>query len=506
MPVVLFGTDGVRGTISERTVSNPMYEYIENRIFSKELCGEIGYWASYVSGKGEVVIGWDRRPTNQKIAEYLAISLGGRCSEVSLLGETTTPALQYEMTLRQAALGIMITASHNPSTDTGMKLLFRNGRKPTKGEEAGIESNMFQVERGERLIPDITPSSCANYIESVSEKIQSLLQEGAFPKYDLMIDGSGGWISSWLADLMSSQGVKCRELGSRTDPINLNCGAGGLSEGRISWKECKESQHILLKEIQPVPKGQIIGFCFDGDGDRCYMICSLGDSANIVGGDGFLSLFLQSRNKKEGFVVSVTVESSLDLSKRILAVPNGKIIETGVGDRWLQHALMREDEGILRLGAEPSGHVVLEHSIQDDTGLWGDGILTMFEFLRMIRFCGPEWVDLFYSERGIIMSGSIFPSNRSLWNPAGETGDLARKAISSRFNIDGTQIHELKIEGEDDLLMMRFDDGEDWSVAVRNSGTEEKTRLTIRTTSNDRDKVKLALDDIIHVLRPVLSP
>ena len=54
--------------------------------------------------------------------------------------------------------------------------------------------------------------------------------------------------------------------------------------------------------------------------------------------------------------------------------------------------------------------------------------------------------------------------------------------------------------------MMRFDDGEDWSVAVRNSGTEEKTRLTIRTTSNDRDKVKLALDDIIHVLRPVLSP
>ena len=69
MPVVLFGTDGVRGTISERPVSNPMHEYTENRIFSKELCGEIGYWASFVSGKGEVVIGWDRRPTNQKIAE-----------------------------------------------------------------------------------------------------------------------------------------------------------------------------------------------------------------------------------------------------------------------------------------------------------------------------------------------------------------------------------------------------------------------------------------------------
>ena len=504
--MALFGTDGVRGAISERPVSNPMYEYMQNRIFSKELCGEIGYWASFVSGKGEVVIGWDRRSTNRKIAEYLGKSLGDRSSKVSFLGETTTPALQHEMTLRQAALGIMITASHNPSTDTGMKILFKNGRKPTRGEEARIESKMFQVKRDEGLVPGIKPSSCANYIESVSDKIQSLVQEGSFPENGLMIDGSGGWISSWLADLMSSQGVECRELASRIAPINLNCGAGGLSEGRISWKECQESQHMLLKEIRPVPRGQIIGFCFDGDGDRCYMICSLGDSANIVGGDGFLSLFLQSRGKKRDFVVSVTMESSLDLSKRILAVPNGKIIETGVGDRWLQHSLMREDESILRLGAEPSGHVVLEHSINDEKGLWGDGVLTMFEFLRMVRSCGPEWIDLFSSEGGQKMSGSIFPSNRSLWNPLGETGDLVRQVVSSRFRIDDSQILEMEIEGEDDLLMMRFNDGEDWSVAVRNSGTEDKTRLTIRTTSNDSDKLRLTLDDVILVLRPVLSP
>ena len=506
MPVALFGTDGVRGAISQRPVSNPIHEYKQNRIFSKELCGEIGYCASFVSGKGEVVIGWDRRPTNRKIAEYLGESLGDRCSKVSFLGETTTPALQHEMTLRQAALGIMITASHNPSTDTGMKILFKNGRKPTRREEARIESKMFQVERDKGLIPDMELSSCTNYIKSVLDKIQFLVQEGSFPENGLMIDGSGGWISSWLADLMSSQGVECRELASRIDPINLNCGAGGLSEGRISWKECQESQHILLKKIRPVPRGQIIGFCFDGDGDRCYMICSMGDSAHIVGGDGFLSLFLQSRGKKRDFVVSVTVESSLDLSKRILAVPNGKIIETGVGDRWLQHSLMREDESILRLGAEPSGHVVLEHSINDENGLWGDGVLTMFEFLRMVQSCGSEWIDLFSPERGQKMSVSIFPSNRSLWNPRGETGDLVRQVVSSRFRIDDSQILEMEIEGENDLLIMRFNDGEDWSVAVRNSGTEDKTRLTIRTTSNDRDKLRLTLDEVILVLRPVLSP
>ena len=395
--MVLFGTDGVRGLISEKTILDPILEYFEQGIFSKELCGEIGYCASLISGGGPVMIGYDRRPKNHQIADYLARRLSSGSSEVFLLGETTTPALQYEMTLRKAALGIMITASHNPATDTGVKILFRNGRKPTKEEERRIQSDLFRIVEDESPNQKAMPASCKNYVESISRRIRILVENGSFPDNELLIDGSGGWISSWLADLMSSHGVKCKEVGNRNFAINQDSGAGDLAEGEISWEDCGKSSHVLLNEIKPVPKGQIIGFCFDGDGDRCYMIYSDGKAAKIVGGDGFVRLFLQSRGKNEDFLISITIESSLDLTNKILAKQNGRIIETGVGDRWLQHALMRE-EGASRLGAEPSGHVILEHSIGDEVGLWGDGIMTMFGFLEMARSCGSKWFDCLTSQ------------------------------------------------------------------------------------------------------------
>ena len=102
------------------------------------------------------------------------------------------------------------------------------------------------------------------------------------------------------------------------------------------------------------------------------------------------------------------------------------------------------------------------------------------------------------------MSGSISPSNKSLWDPYGEVGDLAREVVLSRFNLKKMDIKDAEIEGEGGLLMMRFNDGEDWSIAIRNSGTEQKTRVTVRTTSEEKEKTKSALEDIINVLSSVL--
>ena len=502
--MTLFGTDGVRGRASNTEVSDPLREYSENRVFSKELCGEIGYCASLLSGPGEVVIGWDRRPYNHWMASHLAGRLSAHEGEISLIGETSTPALQHEMTSRGAALGVMITASHNPASDSGLKLFLRNGRKLTRSEELQIESRMFDKDPGVSVNLTLEEGHCRSYMDFISKEIQACVEDGLFPESEVLIDSSGGWMATWLVDLMTFHGVACREVSDRSDSINQNCGAGSLREGRLSWDECRDSNHALLREVQPSTRGRIIGFCFDGDGDRCFAVCSLGDCAIVVGGDGFLRLFLDGKKDDSPFTVSLTIESSLDLSEAVGKFPNGKLIETGVGDRWLQHALM-EDSSESQIGSEPSGHVVLKRYLEDKTGFWGDGVATMLEFLRLVDSSGANWIDICSHGGSYTKSGSVSPSRRSLWEPYGKTGILAKEATRSFFKLQPAQVSDVDILGEDGLLMMRFNDGDDWSVAIRNSGTEEKTRVTIRTTSEDGVKLDLALNHIISSLGDMLS-
>ena len=500
----LFGTDGVRGRISEEEASDPLGRYLNERIFSKEICGELAYCASMLSGEGEILVGWDRRPFNSDKAEYIVRYLGPSNRKVTLLGEITTPALQFEMTYRQSVLGIMITASHNPSTDSGIKIIFGNGRKPTKEEEMNIESMVFQHNR--EVSPDYKSlySPCDNYIHSISDRILDLKEKEGFPRNRILIDGSGGWLSRWLADLMSSHDIDCKEVSSIKSPINDNSGAGSLSKKKISWLECRESSHALLKEIVPVPSGTIIGFSFDGDGDRCYMIYSDGDSACVAGGDEFTRLFLLDYLEKGEFTVTLTIESSLDLCEKIESSGTGKVIQTGVGDRWLQHAIMKDNRG-LKIGTEPSGHVVLRHSAGKETGYWGDGVVTMIEYLDLIKNLGPEWIEDISPNSGFTINRSIFPSIRDNWKPDSDASDSVIRTVSDAFSISSKKVEILDVEGEDSLLLLRVNDGKEWSIAVRNSGTEPKTRVTLRTTSDDMEKGVLLVEEIIGLLRPVLD-
>ena len=118
---------------------------------------------------------------------------------------------------------------------------------------------------------------------------------------------------------------------------------------------------------------------------------------------------------------------------------------------------------------------------------------TMLEFLRLVDSSGANWIDIcspgeLYKER---ISVTL---SESLWEPYGKTGILAKEATTSFFKLQPARVSDVDILGEDGLLMMRFNDGDDWSVAIRNSGTEEKTRVTIRTTSEDGVKLDLALN------------
>ena len=500
----IFGTDGVRGIGYLGYLKDPYRSFQEKRLFSKQLCGEIAFSATMVSGEGDVLIGWDRRPYNEKIAEHVIECLRGTGRKISILGETTTPALQFIMLKNGATLGLMITASHNPSEDTGVKILFENGRKPTEDEQLSMERIMFQEERKSFGDLDVGPLSTTPYISSVKEAVEKIASRGIFPQNEILIDSSGGWLSTWLADLISSMGVACKEVSERELPINFHCGAGDLSEGWISWEECAASSHSLLRSVSPSKRGTILGFCFDGDGDRCYLICSEGQGIQIIGGDGFLRLFSMICGDLDDFFLALTIESALDVLRIFKNLGNGRLIQTGVGDRWLQHALIRE-KSPFKIGTEPSGHIILEQKCGSKTGLWGDGVSTMLEFLKLIHRSGIEWIESVTGDSSAVVNQSVYPSRRELWDPDGELAEEIKDVICQVSDIAKEELNRVEIEEEQSLLLLNFYNGEEWSVSIRNSGTEPKTRVTIRTTEMGSGLADTLMRQIMSILEPKLN-
>lgn len=503
----IFGTDGVRGIGHVDPVDDPLHSFNSGRLFSKDLCGEIALSASKVADSGAVLVGWDRRPSNPELAESVIDSLSKTGRRIMVLEETITPALQYAMLAQEAKLGVMITASHNPSEDTGVKILFENGRKPAIEEESAIESGLFREAGGKGTESEIEYISNNPYIQQIKEEIIDFGRKGLIPDEGFLVDGSGGWISTWLADMISEAGFPCTEVSDRNAAINWNCGAGSLSEGVVmGWDECRESQHSLLRMLKPSPRGSVLGFCFDGDGDRCFLVCSSGDGACAIGGDGFLRLFSHACTDEKNFSAALTIESALDVSEGLRGLGIGRVTETGVGDRWLQHALMGDVEADDVVGAEPSGHVVLRHRIGANIGLWGDGVKTMLGFLRMISRHGNDWFDVASSSTSQNIAHSISPSDRSLWDPSGESGRLAINAIVRSLGTNAEDIRRVNVEGESSLLLLRHSGEVEWSFAIRNSGTESKTRVTIRTTGGSKEESGRVMAAIIDVLEPLLQP
>jgi len=183
---------------------------------------------------------------------------------------------------------------------------------------------------------------------------------------------------------------------------------------------------------------------------------------------------------------------------------NGELIETGVGDRWLQHALI-EKKSELKVGAEPSGHVILEQICGSKTGLWGDGVRTMIEYLRLIHRSGPEWMDSIINNLSTTITKSIYPSNRELWDPSNDLAVLVENWISESLGIKARELNRIEIQEEDSLLLLNANNGYDWSISIRNSGTEPKTRVTIRTTNNESESANDIMSRIIIGLEPKLK-
>ncbi|MFQ5742640.1 MAG: phosphoglucosamine mutase [Acidobacteriota bacterium] len=362
----LFGTDGVRGmaNIEPMTVST---------------CVRLGRSAAYVFKDGthrhRILIGKDTRLSGYMLENALVAGICSMGVDVLLVGPLPTPGIAYVTRSLRADAGIVISASHNPYQDNGIKFFSRDGFKLPDRREHEIEELTF-TGRIDDIRPRADEVGKATRIDDSTGRYVEFVK-GSFPRgptlegSKIVVDcahGAGYKVGPWVFQELGADVVA---VGAEPDGTNINEGCGSLHP-EAAAREVRETEADL-------------GVCLDGDADRCLLIDEKG---NLVDGDRVLAIcgrVWKQKGKLPSDTVVATVMSNLGLD-RSLEAAGVRVERTKVGDRYIV-AKMRE--GGYTLGGEQSGHTVfLEHSTT------GDGLITALQILSVIVETGRPLSEL----------------------------------------------------------------------------------------------------------------
>jgi len=349
----LFGTDGIRG--------------VANRDLTPELFFRIGRIAAWMLGrkhkKPVFVIGRDTRLSGPMLEGSLTAGITSAGGEVKLLGIVSTPAIAYLTANLNIAAGMVISASHNPIEDNGLKIFDSRGFKLPDQMESEIENYYFQgldeLPRPEgQKVGQAYPDDAAleQYLKHL--KVNSARLDGM----KLVIDCAHGAVCRVAGRLLSELGADVKMLHDEPDGtlINVNCGATDTAD--------------LQREV--VKQGAVAGLAFDGDADR---LIAVDEKGSEVDGDAIMSICAvdmaqKGELKKDTLVATVMSNGGLD----ILAEKHGlKVERTAVGDRYVLEKLV---SGGYNLGGEQSGHIIFS-----DHATTGDGLLTALQLLKVMK-------------------------------------------------------------------------------------------------------------------------
>ena len=505
---MLFGTDGIRGEVvnSPSDDEQAVSQLLDDRIISARLMRVIGEALTRVAGMDNtVVIGWDDRPRNGELVAALTVGLHLGGCKVIHAGICATPGLHNSLFETNSTLGCMITASHNPVSDSGIKVFDSKGFKTNPELEKEISELVVQLAAEEREV-DSSELASLEKPDSVfggDSAHQKLLKTryGEFCKMfapilptDIVLDSSKGAASSWLAGFLSEIGINANEVSTNALALNENCGAGELKPtDSWTWDEAKKSEHIMIRSLERKSAGQILAAALDGDGDRCLLIESTEDGCKVVDGDEMADHIL--RSVKGDWHLAASIESDLALASSLDRL-NAEVqfSQTAVGDRWLSHALKNSGERVL--GVEDSGHLVL--SGPNPNGgrvLVGDGVASMLVVLCAMS-CASR-VEGFH--RGFKNRISISPSNRSKWDGSNSLSDDVEKIANNYLGV----MHRRGLVGEPNLMLL---EREGISIGIRNSGTQAKTNISLRVAAGiDHSTAVDAVAKISELLRDKLQ-
>jgi len=441
----LFGTDGIRGVAGEYP--------LEPRLV-KAFGTALANWAKQYGTSPEVVIGMDTRESGQWLAEAVAGGLARGGVKTRFAGLITTPGVAYLTRTQDFVAGVMISASHNPFQDNGLKVFDHTGFKLPDEQELQLEAEIFKLldSSGSIESQPLTVDSGldAQYVDFLASKFQ-----GSLDSLRIVVDCANGASEHLAPELFTRLGASVHAIGCNADGrnINLNCGALHVDN--------------LRKEV--LAQGANLGIAFDGDADRAMFISGNG---KLVDGDHVLLIVgrhLMSQGKLPGNQVVATVMSNLGL-ERALEHSDIKLTRTPVGDKYVLEEMVRSGAAI---GGEQSGHVIFR-----DSATTGDGMLTALRLLDVVTSRGRSLDELSSDMQTYpqILVNVRFKNKR----PLSEL-DLTNRAIR--------QVEE--------------EFGKAGRVLVRFSGTEPLARVMVE--GPEIETVKAGAERIAEALRVELS-
>lgn len=354
-----FGTDGVRG--------------VANSQLTPELAYKIGRNGGYVltrhkqDGKPKVVIGRDTRISGQLLESALIAGLLSVGTEVVRLGVISTPGVAYLTRALGADAGVMISASHNPFPDNGIKFFGADGFKLSDSVELEIEQ---YLDAPEDKLPRPTGDQVGSVIDYLEggQKYLSHLKNTVTERFEgmkIVIDCANGAVSSLAARLFADVEAEVITIGANPNGVNINDQCGSTHPEKLQEEVLKHQADL--------------GLSFDGDADRCIAVDEKGE---IADGDYIMAICaraLKAKGKLNNNTVVTTVMANMGFFKAMEEL-GINTTRTAVGDRYVVEEMVR---GGYNLGGEQSGHIVfLDHNTT------GDGMLTGLQLLNVVKESG----------------------------------------------------------------------------------------------------------------------
>lgn len=437
-----FGTDGFRGEA--------------NVDLTVEHAFKVGRFLGWYFGqdhKARVVIGKDTRRSSYMFEDALSAGLTSSGADVYLLHVTTTPSVSYVTRTEDFDCGIMISASHNPFYDNGIKLINSNGHKMEAEVEAKVEAYIDgEIEE----IPYATKENIGRTVDYAAGRNRYIghliaMATRSFKDKRVGIDCSNGSASSIAKSVFDALGAKTYVINSEPDGTNINRNCG--------------STHIEVLQAYVKEKKLDVGFAYDGDADRCLAV---DENGNLVDGDLILYVcgkYLKEQGRLNGDTIVTTVMSNLGLYKACDKV-GLKYEKTAVGDKYVYENMLQNNYS---LGGEQSGHIIFSKYATT-----GDGILTSLLLMEVM-------LEKKQTLAALTEEVKIYPQL-----------------------LKNVRVADKKTARENPAMIAAVDQvakelGEDGRILVRESGTEPLIRVMVEAATDEL--CAKYVDGVIDVIR-----
>ena len=436
-----FGTDGFRGEA--------------NKDLTVDHAFKIGRYLGWYYGrdhKAKVVIGKDTRRSSYMFEAALCAGLTASGADAYLLHVTSTPSVSYIARADDFDCGVMISASHNPYHDNGIKLINGDGEKMEESLLEGIEAYLDSSE----TLPYAQQDAIGRTVDYAAGRNRYIgylisLATRSYKNFKIGLDCANGSTWQMAKSVFDALGADTYVIANRPDGLNINVDCG--------------STHIGHLQQFVVENGLDVGFAFDGDADRCLAVDEKG---NVINGDHIMYVcakYMQEKNRLDGSKVVTTIMSNMGLYKALDQLGIG-YEKTAVGDKYVAEN-MRQNGHII--GGEQSGHIIFGRYATT-----GDGLLTAIKVMECITESKQPL--------SVLASGmTMYPQK------------LKNVVVTDKdetLNCEEVKAAVKKVEA---------DLGDEGRVVLRKSGTEPLLRVMVEATSHELCEEKV--DFIIDAMR-----